>query len=72
MSVRNFATPLNYDDDFTKFWHRVAFGDPWSSDEYVEAMDFCEIHIKGRWARFLRGFYFEDPAEAMIFKLKYG
>jgi len=38
---------------------------------YEEAIFFCTFNIDQRWFKILREFYFENPAEAMVFKLRY-
>lgn len=55
-------------------WHLVEF--QWEPEvnvlRYVEAIMFCKHDITGRWFKNLRIFWFEDPQDAVLFKLRFG
>lgn len=40
--------------------------------EYQSAIEFCQNECVGHHFKLLRDFWFEDPAEAVMFKLRFG
>lgn len=59
-----------------ELWVRVELRDtPVMSEfsaEYRAAIDYCQNELTGNHYKLLRDFWFEDPAEAVLFKLRYG
>ncbi|MNK83291.1 hypothetical protein D3C87_1030960 [compost metagenome] len=56
-------------------WTRVEMRDiptGFINSEYRSAIEFCQNDLVGNHFKLLRDFWFEDPAEAVLFKLRYG
>jgi hypothetical protein len=40
--------------------------------EYTKAIEFCRQTNSGRWFKLMNHFWFENPHDAMVFKLRFG